>query len=222
MKKRKDRKRSTWTENKAIREKESASMVKEHALYEYNSDFEDFDDNSSNDEGFASGQAAVMSDAISPVDTARSQFTPRLTTMHAEYEEIVDPDNVHDTIESYANVLNEGDLEGYDKSEALNDENYLLQKEPSLEIILQPYVSQRFCCFPETWLLNQRFSSFIDETHLSSIKFFMQEPSLLPFYNKKTFILYRLKVWSCRLFLSHCWKLWKKNQNLVDKTKYQI
>ena len=138
----------------------SAGLVKEHALYEYNSDFEDFEDDSSNDEGFASGQATSMSDAMSPLDTGTSQFTPRLATMHEEDEENEDTENESSENVEHKIISYEDYQEEYLKKEELKDEHDLLQEEQSLEIILQPYVSKRFSyhyhvtqTFPHTWLL---------------------------------------------------------------------
>ena len=159
MKKRKNRKRSNAPENNQIQENEKiisaeepVSLIKKRGVYEYQSDFEDFEDDSSNDEGFGSEQLTSMSDSMSPETMVTSQFTPRLPTMYEEEEEIAEAEKVkvkETDYDSYENedvedpnyVLYEEDVEAYLKSEALRDGKVLQQVEKSWDVFLQQHVS---------------------------------------------------------------------------------
>ena len=118
--KRKHRKRSSSQEKKLSKgSKETNHVAKQQVslkqeVYNYASDFEDFEDESSNDEGFGSEALASMSDTNNFENMNKSQFTPVLPTMQEEDEE--NGDSLYDK--------NEHDI-----------------NEKSLDIILQPHVS---------------------------------------------------------------------------------
>ena len=147
LKKRRDRKRSSNKDQK----KEKSIYGKSQSSFDYNSDLDFFVDDSSNDEGFASGRPTSMCDSISTDNTLMSQFTPRLETMMEEEE---DADNTDDNIKqdqaSYGNYdqsnisLYEDDVQAYLNSEALKDGQVLHQVEQSWNLFLQPYVSILF------------------------------------------------------------------------------
>ena len=127
-------------------------MFEKQRSFDYNSDLDFFVDDSSNDEGFASGRPTSMCDSISTDNTLMSQFTPRLETMVEEDE---DAESVVDDKQGYTGYGNldrsnislyEDDVQAYLNSEALKDGQVLHQVEQSWNLFLQPYVSS-FCYF---------------------------------------------------------------------------
>ena len=129
-----------------MRGKNGDNLIKKDGSYEYDSDFEGFVDDSSNDEGFASGRPTSMSDSINTDNTLMSQYTPRLETMLEEDE---DTETIDDNKHEYNNYgeygksnisLYEEDVQAYLKSEALKDGQVLQQVEQSWMVFLQPYV----------------------------------------------------------------------------------
>ena len=137
-KKRKHRKRSTSKSNKAFEKKEKskqATLVQKQVTYDYYSDFEDFEDDSSNDEGFASGQATSMSERMSPVHMVTNQFTPRLATMTEEDEANLETETFKPN-----NVTKENETKAPEAKLEIKED--LLAAEESWDIILQPHVSK--------------------------------------------------------------------------------
>lgn len=131
-----------------MRGKSGDHLFQKPGSYEYDSDFEGFVDNSSNDEGFASGRPTSMSDSIYTDNTLMSQYTPRLETMHEEDEDTKAIDENKHEYNNYgeygeSNIsLYEEDVQAYLKSEALKDGQVLQQVEQSWKVFLQPYVSR--------------------------------------------------------------------------------
>ena len=139
LKKKKLRKRTQNTgyneqQDKNVFDEEAVKIPTKHVEYEYNSDFEDFEDDSSNDEGFASGQATAMSGAMSPVGMGGGSFAPRLATMQEEEEIDIDDNSfINDTIEKEINLQEI-------TSKTPKDEE-LTMVENEWNILLQPHVS---------------------------------------------------------------------------------
>ena len=98
-------------------------------------------DDSSNDEGFASGRPSSVSDSVSTYNTVLGFYSPTLTTMLEDTE--------IDELELDAHFINHLDLyetevESYLESEALKNGRVLQQVEQSWKIFLQPAVSVKY------------------------------------------------------------------------------
>ena len=145
LKKRKLRKRTQNTgykeqQDKNVFDEEAMKITTKHVEYEYNSDFEDFEDDSSNDEGFASGQATAMSGAMSPVGMGGGSFAPRLATMQEEEEELSEADIIQETNNEYDISFNNDVKQGNNLTNLASEE--MENDENSWNIFLQPHVSK--------------------------------------------------------------------------------